>query len=355
MLIIALIYTVNITGMPNKIILFKNEKLNLQEIFGVELKEEKKEIIETSSVNNKLENRTITVSLFNLIDVKKIEVSTIQNVRVVPLGNTIGIKLYSDGVLVIGMTEVAGCKPYENTGIKEGDLITQVDNVNVTTTTELIECVNNSEGKNVEIKYIRDGVEYVTNIEPVKTDDNNYKIGLWVRDGAVGIGTATYYEPESKEIATLGHGIVDRDTDKLITIESGELATSTITRIKKGEKGNPGEIRGIINDERIIGSIDKNTKFGIYGKLNETNTLGINEDNALEVALKEEIETGNAKILLMLEDGIRREYEIEIKKIYKNNTENNKSMLIEITDEELIQKTGGIVQRNEWSTNNSKW
>ncbi len=355
LLTIILIYTVNVTGMPNNVILFENEKLNLKGIFGIELKEEKKKVIEVSSSGNKIEDRTITVSLFNLINLKKIEVSTIKNTKVIPLGNTVGIKLYSDGVLVIGMTEVGGCKPYENTGIKEGDLITKVDNVGVTTTTELIECVNNSAGKNVEIEYIRDGVEYVTNIEPVKTSDNSYKIGLWVRDGAVGIGTATYYEPESKKIATLGHGIIDRDTDKLITIESGELATVTITRIKKGEKGNPGEISGIINGERIIGDIDQNTKFGIYGNLWETSILGINEENALEVALKEEIKVGKAKILLALEDGIRKEYEIEIKKIYKNNTENNKSMLIEITDKELIEKTGGIVQRNEWCTNNSKW
>ena len=159
-----------------------------------------------------------------------------------------------------------------------------------------------------------------------------------------GIGTATYYEPASGKIATLGHGIVDRDTDKLITIESGELTTSTITKIKKGEKGNPGEIRGIINEEKAIGMIYQNTKFGIYGKLQEINTLGINEENSLEVALKEEIETEKASILLSLEDGIRREYEIEIKKIYRNNTEDNKSMLIEITDEELIEKTGGIIQ-----------
>ena len=159
-----------------------------------------------------------------------------------------------------------------------------------------------------------------------------------------GIGTATYYEPASGKIATLGHGIVDRDTDKLITIESGELTTSTITKIKKGEKGNPGEIRGVINEEKTIGMIYQNTKFGIYGKLQEINTLGINEENSLEVVLKEEIETGKASILLSLEDGIRREYEIEIKKIYRNNTEDNKSMLIEITDEELIEKTGGIVQ-----------
>jgi len=343
MLLIALIYTVNITNIPEKIILFEQEELNLNKIFGIVLKENEEQILEASSSNNNIEKRTVTVSLFNIIDVKQIEISKIENVKVVPLGNTVGIKLYSDGVLVIGMSEIKGQKPYENSGIKEGDLITKVDNVEITTTGELIETVNKSEGKEIEIKYIRENEEYVTTILPVKADDDNYKIGLWVRDGAVGIGTATYYEPETGKVATLGHGIVDRDTDNLITIEKGEFLTSTITKIQKGEKGNPGEIKGIIG-ENIIGSIDKNTEFGIYGNLLKTSNLNANENQAMEVEKREEIKTGKATILLCLEDGIRKEYEIEIKKIYRNNLEDNKSMLIEITDEELISKTGGIIQ-----------
>ena len=343
-LLISLIYTVNITNIPENIILFENEELNLNQILGVVLKEGREEIVQASNTNSKIENKKITVSLFNLFNVKTVNVSTVQNTKVIPLGNIIGIKLYSDGVLVIGMTEIEGKKPYENTGIREGDLITKVDNVQVTTTQALIECVNKSKGQNVKIQYIREGTEYIANIEPVKTKENRYKIGLWVRDGAMGIGTATYYEPESGKIATLGHGIVDRDTDKLITIESGTLLTSTITKIKKGEEGIPGEIRGVINDSQKIGNINLNTEFGIYGKLEETNRLGIDTTNVLDVALKNEIKTGKATILLMLEDGIRKEYEIEIKKIYKNNTEDNKSMLIEITDSELIEKTVGIIQ-----------
>lgn len=344
LLLISLIYTVNITSMPKNVILLENEELDLKQILGITLKESKKEVLQTSNDSNKIETKTISVSLFNLFNVKEVNVSTVKNTKVVPLGNIIGIKLYSNGVLVIGMTEVEGKKPYENTGIKEGDLITTVDNVTVTTTEELIKCVNNSQGKLVKIKYIREGTEYVTDIEPVKTKEDKYKIGLWVRDGACGIGTATYYDPGTGKIATLGHGIVDRDTDKLITIESGKLLTSTITKIQKGEKGNPGEIKGIINDNQTIGSINLNTDFGIYGNLKEINTLGIDKNNSLDIALKNEIKTGEATILLALEDEIRKEYKIEIKKIYKNNTEDNKSMLIEITDEKLIEKTGGIIQ-----------
>lgn len=344
MLFIALIYTVNITSIPDSIVLFENEKLDLGQVFGIVLKEKPKETVEAASSSNNVDSETITLSLFNMFDVKEIEVSTIQNVRVIPLGNTIGLKIYSDGVLVIGMSEIQGQKPYENTGIKEGDLIVEVDNVEVTTTGKLIETVNNAEGKSVEIKYIRDGKAHVTTILPVKTNEDDYKLGLWVRDGAVGIGTATYCDLETRKIATLGHGIVDNDTDKLITVESGEIATSRIVKIEKGEAGKPGQIRGIINETQIIGDINQNTKYGIYGNLNSTNKLGIDEANSLEVALRDEIEIGKATILLALEDGIRKEYQIEIKKIYRNNTEDNKSMLIEITDPKLIEQTGGIIQ-----------
>ena len=184
LIIILLIYTVNITNIPKKIIIFENENLKLSEIFGLTLKEEKNKIIETSSSSNKIENKSITVSLFNIIPVKKVDVTTIQDTKIIPLGNTIGIKIYSSGVLVIGMTEIEGKKPYENTGIKEGDLIIKIDNTEVNTTEELIECVNKSQGQNVEVKYLREGTEYITNIEPVKTKDDKYKIGLWVRDGA---------------------------------------------------------------------------------------------------------------------------------------------------------------------------
>lgn len=349
-----LIYVTNITSIPDKVVLFQKEELDLGQVLGITIKEKDSEIIQTSSKNNNIESKTVQLKLFNLINLKEVKVDTISNTKVIPLGNTIGIKLYSDGVLVIGMTEIKGEKPYEDTGIKEGDLIIAVDNVEITTTDELIECVNNSKGENLQIKYIRDGIEYMAYIEPVKTDDDKYKIGLWVRDGAVGIGTATYYEPTTGNIATLGHGIIDSDTDKLITIESGELVTSTITKIKKGEKGNPGEIRGTINSSELLGDINQNTRFGIYGTLTNTNQLGINENNSMEVALIEEIEEGDATILLTLEDNIRKEYKIKIKKIYKNNTQDNKSMLIEITDKELIEKTGGIIQRNEWSSNNTK-
>ena len=211
-----------------------------------------------------------------------------------------------------------------------------------------------SEGEDLNIKYVRDGVEYVSNIEPIKTNANEYKLGLWVRDGAAGIGTISYYEPQTKKFAALGHGIIDIDTQELINISSGELVTSKVSSIVKGEEGVPGEIKGSIVNSKTIGNIGMNTEFGIYGNLIDASALNINNSNELEVANRNEIEIGKAKILLNLENEVRKEYEIEIIKIYKNNNTDNKSMLIKITDSELLEITGGIVQRNEWSTNNTK-
>lgn len=344
-LLVILIYVTNITGISKNIILFEGETLKLGEIFGIYIN---KEPIVTTSVNNEDSNivseEIVHLSLFNLVKVKDVDVTIIENTKVIPLGNTIGLKLYANGVLVIGMTEIEGKKPYQNSGIKEGDLIVYIDNTQITTTDELVECINKSNGELLQITYIRDGEQYVTNIEPATTQSQEYKLGLWVRDGAAGIGTATYYEPETKKFAALGHGIVDLDTEKLISIESGELVTTKVINIQKGEEGVPGQIKGTITNEEAIGNIYSNTEFGIYGDITSTSKLNIDESNLMPVALRSEIKEGPAKIILTLEDGIRKEYDIEITKIYVNNNMNNKSMLIKVIDERLLELTGGIIQ-----------
>ena len=241
-LLLILVYVTNITAIPNKIILFEGEDLNLGTIFGVNLKENRSNfnVIRTSSsINNSYSNSTYTVNLFNSIKVKEVEVETIPKTEVVPLGNVIGLKLYTSGVLVVGLTEVNGEKPYKNSGIEEGDLITSINENKVTTTEELTECVNKCNGKEIKITYIKQGEECTANVEPTKVSNNEYKLGLWVRDGAAGVGTITYYEPSTKKFAALGHGIVDIDTEDLITIANGNIVTTNVTEIVKGEKGEP--------------------------------------------------------------------------------------------------------------------
>ena len=179
----------------------------------------------------------------------------------------------------------------------------------------------------------------------MKTDDKEYKLGLWVKDAATGVGTMTYYEPNSKSFAVLGHGITDSDTNNLINIESGELVTSKVISIKKGEIENPGEIKGTILNQQTIGRVSKNTQFGIYGTLDNLTSLNIDTSKKMKVALRDEIKIGEAKIICSLDNSNKtKEYRIEIEKIYYDNDYNNKSMLIRVTDSELIDKTGGIIR-----------
>lgn len=356
-LLIILAYTTNITAIPNNIIIFQGEELNLGTTFGLYLKEKENKTVQTSSTvanQNIVSKKIITISLFNLFDIKDLEINTIPETTVIPLGNLVGLKLYTNGVLVVGKSEINGQKPYANTGIEEGDIIVEINQKEITCTSDLIETVNDSNGEELKIKYVRDGIEYTASMEAIRAEDNKYKLGLWVRDGAAGIGTITYYEPSSQNFAALGHGIVDIDTEKLIKISNGEVVTTRISSIVKGKEGVPGEIRGSIVNSKTIGTVGQNTEFGIYGKIANTAQFNTSDLKELQVAKRDEIKQGKAKILLEIEGGERKEYDIEITKIYKNNNSNNKSMLIKVTDQELLNLTGGIIQRNEWSTNNTK-
>ena len=347
-LLILLIYVSNITNIPDSILLFKGENFNVKTALGIKINENAdKKIIQTSAdidTENFVEKKTLSVSFLNIFNIKEIEINEIPQAEVVPLGNIVGLRLYASGVLVIGKTEIKGEKPYKTSTIKEGDLITAVNSKKVETTTDVITSANDSKGNSIEITYVREGIIYTTTIEPVKTDKDEYKIGLWVRDGAIGVGTISYYEPSTKYFAALGHPIIDTDTGEIVSIKEGELVNASVISIKKGEGGNPGEIKGSLKSDEKIGQISTNTKFGIYGTLDNLSSLNIDKENKIKVALREEIKTGDAKVLLTLEDGIRKEYDVKIKKIYKNNDKDNKSMLIEIVDEDLKNLTGGIIQ-----------
>lgn len=347
LLLIIYIYVCNISMLPNNIILIQGERLKLETILGINVKNA--ETMQASSnLNNSIVDETgkmtLNLSFFNLFPVKAVTVNVIPKTSVIPLGKAIGMKMYTEGVLVVGMSEIEGKKPYENSGIETGDKIIEVNNQEINNTDELIACVNSSKGEAVEIKYISDTEEKVANIEPVKTANNEYKLGLWVRDAAAGVGTLTFYEPSTGNFGALGHGINDVDTYELIDIANGELVTTNIVDIVKGQDGTPGEIRGTIDNGITVGAIAKNTSFGVYGEISNINRLNIDSSKAMEVANRNEIKTGKAEIMCELENGITKTYEIEIQKIFLENNENNKSMLIKITDEELFEKTGGIIQ-----------
>lgn len=343
-------YVYNIAAIPQSIILSEGENINFKLALGLELQnsDDYEATWVSSNLNkSKVGNNKVELKLFNSIAVKDINVSVIPTTTVIPVGKAIGMKLYTKGVLVVGMSEIENEekikeKPYENSGIEEGDSIIAINNEEINTTDELIQQVNNSNGKSLQIKYLKDDKILETSIVPVKTKED-YKIGLWVRDAAAGIGTLTFYEPSTNMFMSLGHGIIDIDTEEIVDISRGELVTANILSIIKGEKNKPGEIKGSITKGVAIGDIYKNTKMGVYGNVKNRQYIDTNY-NEMEVAERSEIKTGKATILCQLDSGTPQEYQIEIERIYSNNNTDNKSMLIKITDEELLDKTGGIIQ-----------
>ena len=352
-LLIIYVYILVISNIPDEITIFEGENLSLKTIFGMTLHSEDK-VLEVSANSgektiNKIGNETLSISLFDKLLLKSVDVSVLPKTTVIPVGNIAGVKLYTNGVLVVGMSEIEGedsktYKPYENTGIEEGDTIVKINDNLINSTDDLIEKVNMSNGEKVEIEYIHDEETKECSITPVKTSNEEYKLGLWVRDSAAGVGTVTFYEPSTQSFGALGHGITDIDTGDLLNIASGEFVTAKVLNIKKGEDGNPGKIQGTVEEQETIGEITKNTEFGIYGKIQDLSSLNIDTSKKMEVAMREEIELGKATILCSLDNQTVKEYEIEITKIYKDNNYNNKSMEIKVTDEELIEKTGGIIQ-----------
>ena len=350
---IIYIYFLIINYMPDEITIFEGENITLNTFLGITYKSKGETLSVSANTGkktiNKVGNEKISINLLDKFFIKDIEVSVLPKTTVIPVGNIAGVKLYTNGVLVVGMSEIEGedqkiYKPYEGTNIEEGDTIVSVNKTIINSTDDLIEQVNNSKGQDIILQYIHDEQTLECSIKPIKTGESEYKLGLWVRDSAAGVGTVTFYNPDTKGFAALGHGLLDIDTEQLINISSGEFVTANILDINKGEKGEPGKIQGTLEKQKQIGNITQNTRFGIYGIVNDISTLMINKSNEMEVALRDEIKPGKAEILCSLENGKIEKYEIEIQKIFKDNNYDNKSMKVRVTDKRLIEKTGGIIQ-----------
>ena len=293
------------------------------------------------------DNYTVQYSLLGIIPLKEMQVNVVDRKVVSPSGMPIGIYMETSGVLVVGTGKVNGLdgldyEPSENI-LKSGDYIMAVNGTSITGKQELVELVNKSQGKEMTLDVLREGEKTTLAVSPVMTGPTEYKLGLWVRDNTQGIGTLTYVDGNG-DYGALGHGISDVDAGTLLSLSSGKLYHTDILSVVKGEKGSPGELSGVIHyqDDQILGTITKNTDMGIFGHL--TCSAGqCTTQKPVEVAYKQEIETGPATVLTTV-DGHTREYGIEITKINLGSQDVNKSMVIRVTDPELLEKTGGIVQ-----------
>ncbi|MBQ7047142.1 MAG: SpoIVB peptidase [Oscillospiraceae bacterium] len=287
---------------------------------------------------------TANLELFGLIPVKEVEVQAVQTPYLVPGGTPFGIKLLMDGVMVVGMGEVrtlsGSCCPATECGLEEGDVILSLDGVKISSNSDINRIVSASNGNPLEIVYTDGKEETVSFLTPVYSiADCCYKAGIWVRDSTAGIGTVTFYEPETGRFGGLGHPVCDSDTGELIPISSGEAAQVEITSINRGLKGQPGELRGCFTRREPTGVINTNNKYGVFGELFSE----IPEAEPIPMGLKQDIKEGSARILSTVDEGGVESYDIEIEEIDYKNT-GTKNMTIRITDKELLEKTGGIVQ-----------
>lgn len=255
--------------------------------------------------------------------------------KVILGGNTLGIEVKTEGVMVIGFYKVKG--KYNTGSLKEGDYILKVNDKNVNSISDLTTLIeDNIDQNNVEITYKRNQKEYKTTLKLV-LEDNTFKTGLYVKDGITGIGTLTYVDPNSKVYGALGHEIIESSSNSLVEVKTGKIFKNSITSIDKSITGTPGSKNAKFYKETEYGTIEKNTIYGIYGKYTK-----FIDNKLIDVADKSEITTGKAKIYTVLSGQDIEEFEIDIKSI--NETNKIKNISFEINDSKLLEKTGGVVQ-----------
>lgn len=350
LVVIGVLWEYSLDRIPNSLYLFSGDKKQISLPAGFSV-EESKEVLKTtnqdsgfSMASEKLGTYQVPVKFFGLFQVKKVNVKVIREMKVVPSGEPIGIYVETKGLLVLGCADVQGKDGLVYSPGKDvfmsGDYIVKWDGENVSTIAELNKKIQKSKGKKTKVAIKRGKKVLSVLIKPVLTGDNMYKIGTWVREDTQGIGTLTYVTEEG-DFGTLGHGIADSDTGTLLNLKDGELYQTRILGITKGQKGKPGELQGYINmvAANQYGKIEKNTEFGVFGKNADQKKIS---GELVSLGMKQEIKTGKAYILSS-PDGTTKKYEIEIEQIYMNRND-NKSMIIHITDPELLKKTGGIVQ-----------
>lgn len=298
----------------------------------------------TQISSDKVGKYCLEAKLFGLIPIKNVEINVTSKAYVVPGGNAIGIKMFTEGLLVVGISYVIGKNgvkytPAKDCGLKEGDIIEAINDTPVSLNEDMDELIKDTI---VKLKVKRDSQTIEINAKTIKSaEDNKYKLGIWVRDSSAGVGTMTFYDPKTGYYASLGHAITDVDVGSVLKVANGSLVDCSIATIEKGKVGVPGELRGVFEDN-TVGTITENCNIGIYGKLSKPSILP--ETKPVEVLPRFKIKEGPAYILSTIDGEKIERFNIEIQKISSSQDCGNKGIVIKITDKNLLDKTGGIVQ-----------
>lgn len=290
------------------------------------------------------ESREASLALFGMIPLKTVRVTTAQRQYLVPSGIPFGVKMFTDGAVVVGLTDVRTEKgtvcPAREAGIRSGDIVTDIDGKRITGNDALSSIVASSEGGVLKISYTRDGEKLQSALYPARSRDGGWKAGMWVRDSTAGIGTLTYINESTGIAAGLGHGVTDRDSGVVMPLASGELTRVEITDVVRGQSGSAGELRGVFGSGAPFARLLHNCEFGVYAEvLKQPSSLP-----ALPTALRQEIKIGPALMLCTVDARGPRYYDIDILSISLSDVYAQKNLVIRVTDDELIRATGGIVQ-----------
>ena len=265
---------------------------------------------------------------------------------VVPVGRAVGIKLFSDGVVVVGTSDIAtdggNVNPAKACGLREGDIITHINSTEVDTIEEVSALLQELEGEAMSIRAIRDDKQVqFTAKAALCSADGAYKLGAWIRDSMAGIGTVTFYCPDTGAFGALGHGINDVDTALLMPLDSGSILPATVSGVEKGEAGDPGQLQGVFDTSSTLGLLHANTAGGVFGVMADTGWV---EGAPVEVAQREEVRPGEAAILCNIDGDQVGRYAIQISKVFPESGDDCRDFLIKVTDQRLLDATGGIVQ-----------
>lgn len=253
-------------------------------------------------------------------------------------GENIGISINSKGIIIIGNYDINGYNVLKKSKLKLGDIITKVDNKNVSNISDMIKILEDSINSNVELTYLRNNKEYKTKINIIRENDT-IRTGLYVKDNITGIGTLSFIDPNTKLFGALGHEVIEKNTGTILEVKDGKIFKSKVTTIDRSTNGNPGSKNADLYTDIVNGKIIENTKKGIFGIY----TSQITNKKKYKVASIDEIYKGKAKILTVLNNNDINEFEIEIIKINKKD-DGNKGILFKIIDKKLLDKTGGVVQ-----------
>ncbi len=291
----------------------------------------------------------LEISLFGLIPLRQITVNILPEIRLVPGGHSIGIRLSSRGVTVVGYYyfESGGQNrsPSRESGIRVGDVIIAIDGQKVTDINQAAELLNKADCKPqipIVLTLLRDENEKTLSVTPLYSEqDGGYRIGLYIRDSAAGVGTLSFYDPVTGCYGALGHIIVDADTNKPVNIQEGNIVKAKIVNIKTAQKGKPGEKTGIFIDQNgFKGNIEQNTPYGIFGRLDSLHPSGA----AIPMALASQVETGPAEMLTVIEGETIGCFQVEIERLAPQTRPSDKGFILKVVDKKLLAVTGGIVQ-----------